>query len=203
MSEKLGRKDCASVMSSYGTSLLLGFIGINYFLGTNYLYQHFKFCSFIRIYLLNEKIKVANLESMVSGHRTTLLEHAITMRTSCFDNHFASQMKLTELPLIHCFVHCWQKSKPPKKATNHPRSACVWLRTRSGLFSGTYLCHVSAACCPHLSYLICHMYPVGGVMSYLAMDLRHLHVKAKVFQNSPRITVLGYPGGGTCKCSMR
>ena len=30
-------------------------------------------------------------------------EHVIKMRTSYFDTDFVSQMKLTTLPLIHCF----------------------------------------------------------------------------------------------------
>ena len=47
--------------------------------------------------------KIANLESMVSGHCTTLCEHVISMRASYFDINFASQMKLTKFPLIHCF----------------------------------------------------------------------------------------------------
>ena len=41
---------------------------------------------------------------MVSIHCTTLSEHVISMRTSYFDIDFASQMKLTKFPLIHCFV---------------------------------------------------------------------------------------------------
>ena len=54
---------------------------------------------------LNEhREKVANLESMVSVHCTTLLEHVTIMSTSCFDTDFVSQIKLTKLPLIHCFV---------------------------------------------------------------------------------------------------
>ena len=48
--------------------------------------------------------KVANLESMVLDHCITLLEHVISVRTSYFDIDFASQVKLTKLPLIHCFV---------------------------------------------------------------------------------------------------
>ena len=44
--------------------------------------------------------KVAILESMVSVHCTTL--HVIMMRPSCFNTNFASQMKLTKLPFIHC-----------------------------------------------------------------------------------------------------
>ena len=31
------------------------------------------------------------------------IRHVIIMRTSCFDSDFASQMKLTKPPLIHCF----------------------------------------------------------------------------------------------------
>ena len=49
--------------------------------------------------------KVANFESMVSGHCTTLCAHVVSMRTSYFDIDFASQMKLTKFPLIHCFVN--------------------------------------------------------------------------------------------------
>ena len=47
--------------------------------------------------------KIANLESVVSVHCITLLDHVIKMRASCFDTDFASQMKLTTLSLIHCF----------------------------------------------------------------------------------------------------
>ena len=49
--------------------------------------------------------KVANLESVVSGHCTILLEHVIIVGTSCFDTDFASLMKLTKLALIHWFVY--------------------------------------------------------------------------------------------------
>ena len=42
-------------------------------------------------------------ESMVSVHWTISLGHITIIRTSCFDTDFASQMKLTKLPLIHCF----------------------------------------------------------------------------------------------------
>ena len=48
--------------------------------------------------------KVANLESMVSGDCTFLLEHVIIIRRSCFDTDFVVQIKLTKLPLIHCFA---------------------------------------------------------------------------------------------------
>ena len=53
--------------------------------------------------------KVANLKSMVSAHYTTLVRHVTIMRTSCFDTNFVSQIKLTKLPLINCFVrsHGW------------------------------------------------------------------------------------------------
>ena len=47
--------------------------------------------------------KVANLEGMVSGHYTTLLEHVVIMRTSCFNTYFVLQIKLTTRPYIHCF----------------------------------------------------------------------------------------------------
>ena len=47
--------------------------------------------------------KVTNLESMASVHCTTLLGHVTIMKSSCFDTDFVSQMKLTTLPLIHCF----------------------------------------------------------------------------------------------------
>ena len=46
--------------------------------------------------------KIAYLESMVSGHCTTLLGYVIAMRTSYFDIDFVSQIKLTKFPLIHC-----------------------------------------------------------------------------------------------------
>ena len=57
----------------------------------------------------------SQLGSMVSGHCTILLDCIITMGTSCFDNDFVSQMKLTTLPLIHCFVYAvivsmWRRS---------------------------------------------------------------------------------------------
>ena len=47
--------------------------------------------------------KVVNLKSMVSVHCKTLFGHVTTMRTSCFDTRLASQVKLTNFPLIHCF----------------------------------------------------------------------------------------------------
>ena len=55
---------------------------------------------------MNAEKKVANLDSMVSGHYTTLHEYVI-MRTFCFDTDFASQMKLAKLPLVHCFNKEW------------------------------------------------------------------------------------------------
>ena len=48
--------------------------------------------------------KISQHESMVSVHWTISLGHITIIRTSCFDTDFASQMKLTKLPLIHCFV---------------------------------------------------------------------------------------------------
>ena len=45
-----------------------------------------------------------NLESMVSDHGTTLLEHVLIKRISRFDTDFTLQMKLTKPSLIHCFV---------------------------------------------------------------------------------------------------
>ena len=51
--------------------------------------------------------KVANLESTVLVPWKILLDHVIKMRASCFDTDFVSQMKLTTLPLIHCFVLKW------------------------------------------------------------------------------------------------
>ena len=33
------------------------------------------------------------------------VDPVIKMRAFCFDTDFVSQMKLTELPLIHCFVY--------------------------------------------------------------------------------------------------
>ena len=47
--------------------------------------------------------KVAKFESIVSGHCTTLLEHVIIMRISCFEPDL--QMKLTTIPLVHCFEY--------------------------------------------------------------------------------------------------
>ena len=44
------------------------------------------------------------MESMVLCHCTTLIEHVITMRTSCLDTDFAPQMKWAKLPLIHSVV---------------------------------------------------------------------------------------------------
>ena len=38
------------------------------------------------------------------GKHGFLFEGVVTERTSCFDTHFVSQSKLTEFPLIHCFV---------------------------------------------------------------------------------------------------
>ena len=40
---------------------------------------------------------------MVSVHCTTVLEHVIKMRASCFNTDIVTQMKLTKLLLIHCF----------------------------------------------------------------------------------------------------
>ena len=57
--------------------------------------------------------KVVNLESMVSSHCTTVLGHVTIMRTSYFDTDFVSQMKLTTLPLIHCFDAFRKKIRPP------------------------------------------------------------------------------------------
>ena len=40
-------------------------------------------------------------------HPTGMLScpcYIIKMRTSCFDTDFISQMKMTTIPLIHCFV---------------------------------------------------------------------------------------------------
>ena len=66
--------------------------------------------------------KVANLESMVSGHCRTLIDYVITIRTSCFDIDLASQMKETKFPLIHSLpafnwhilnsgLFCWSESQ--------------------------------------------------------------------------------------------
>ena len=41
---------------------------------------------------------------MVSGDCTSLFEQVILMRRSCFDTDFVSLIKLTKLPLIHCFA---------------------------------------------------------------------------------------------------
>ena len=46
---------------------------------------------------------IANLESMVLIHCFTLLGHVIKMMATYFYTVFVSQMKLTILPLIHCF----------------------------------------------------------------------------------------------------
>ena len=43
------------------------------------------------------------MEAMVSGDCTVLFEHVVAVRTSCLDTDFASQIKFTKLPLIHCF----------------------------------------------------------------------------------------------------
>ena len=50
--------------------------------------------------------------SINGGHRlnewfrviAVLFEGVVTLRTSCFDTDFVSQIKLTKFPLIHCFV---------------------------------------------------------------------------------------------------
>ena len=62
--------------------------------------------------------KIANLESVVSVHCITLLDHVIKMRASCFDTDFASQMKLTKLPLIHCFDLGYNKTKQEVNRTS-------------------------------------------------------------------------------------
>ena len=48
--------------------------------------------------------KSSQLEKRSFGSQpcTTLLEHVLIVRTSCFDTDFASQMKLTKLPLTLC-----------------------------------------------------------------------------------------------------
>ena len=77
--------------------------------------------------------KIANLESMVSGHCITLTDHVISMRTSYFHIDFASQMKLTKFPLIHCFVFSITSSATTR--ANNWKSQCyiflcfchVWL----------------------------------------------------------------------------
>ena len=48
--------------------------------------------------------KVANLERKVSCDCTTLLEHVIINRRSCFNTDFLLQIKLAKLPLIRCFT---------------------------------------------------------------------------------------------------
>ena len=47
-----------------------------------------------------DTVKVSNLESMVSVYCTTLHEHVTIMRLTLTSLH---KMKLTKLPLIHCF----------------------------------------------------------------------------------------------------
>ena len=49
--------------------------------------------------------KVANLESIVSGHCTTFHKHVMSMGISYLAIDLASQMKLTKFPLILCFVY--------------------------------------------------------------------------------------------------
>ena len=58
--------------------------------------------------------KIANLKIFVSAHYTTLLEHVNIMRASCFNMDFASQMKLTKLPFIHCFETEYSQSNVSK-----------------------------------------------------------------------------------------
>ena len=55
--------------------------------------------------------KVANLESMVSVHSTILSWAYYHNEESCFDTDFPSQMKFTELPLIHCFIQTFFKAQ--------------------------------------------------------------------------------------------
>ena len=66
----------------------------------NYSFLSFKVNDFNSMNLR----KKMNLESMVSVHCTTLLEHVTIMRRSCFDIKFTSQILLTKLPLNHCFI---------------------------------------------------------------------------------------------------
>ena len=70
--------------------------------------------------------KVVNLESMVSVHCTTLLRHVTTTRTSCFDTDFISQMKLTTLPLIHCFVRKYALFGS-QKTLLFELHLCIWI----------------------------------------------------------------------------
>ena len=89
------------------TILLLDFVLIHWIrhIQWNSFRKNSNVCDikFIQNDLVNTGEKVVNLESMVSGHCTTLCEHVISMRTSYFDIDFASQMKFTKFPLIHCF----------------------------------------------------------------------------------------------------
>ena len=59
---------------------------------------------------------------MVSGHCSTLLERVIV----CFDTDLASQIKLTKLPVIHCFEYSPNCSQDKSRVT----VICCWMSTR-------------------------------------------------------------------------
>ena len=56
-------------------------------------------------------IRLVNLESMVLVHCTILLEHVVTVRTSCFDTDFASEIKLTKFPFNHYFINVFKLTR--------------------------------------------------------------------------------------------
>ena len=71
--------------------------------------------------------EVANLKSTGSVHCTKLLGHICILWTSFFDTDFIrSRMKLTKLPLIHCFVRLTDQGNlrwdlPLADETIHPK----------------------------------------------------------------------------------
>ena len=49
-------------------------------------------------------VSICKLDSKNAGKSSQLGKHAFgSLRTSCFATDFASQMKLTKRPLVHCF----------------------------------------------------------------------------------------------------
>ena len=51
------------------------------------------------------------MDSMVSAHCITLLEHIIKVRSSSFNIYFVSEMKLTTVPLVHCLGNTFQRER--------------------------------------------------------------------------------------------